>query len=457
VTRRPLRLLILISSVLPLMVGCGKKGAPLAPLRPVPAVISDLTAARLADTVRLQFTVPARNADGTTPSDLALVDVYALSGKAEGPLGRPLTTREFEQLATRVARIEVQPPPPPGTEDGDAPAATASTTPPTAAPPPDARPAQGAVVHVEEAMTPGLESEVFVHPDAAKVARLREVAGDAPDAEAVPSTAGSGRALLWPQPVPGVSRAYVAIPYSTTGRAGPASTPLLVPFVAAPPTPPAPVVTHTATSIELTWTSPRGIQLPIQRTVTPEIQKAEELLPARPLVTYGTAHTYRVYQMPPPGAPASEPSAPLNPAPLEVPAFTHTQIEFGVPRCYALRTVERRGNLTLESALSPVTCHTAIDTYPPPAPTGLVAVGSEGGISLIWEPVTAPDLAGYLVLRGVEGEALKPITAAPLTETTFRDTTTQAGVMYIYAVVSADRATPANVSPESNRVRESAR
>jgi hypothetical protein len=71
--------------------------------------------------------------------------------------------------------------------------------------------------------------------------------------------------------------------------------------------------------------------------------------------------------------------------------------------------------------------------------------------------VVAPDLAGYLVLRGVEGEALKPITATPVVEATYRDTTAQAGVVYIYAVVAVDKSTPANASPESNRVRESAR
>jgi hypothetical protein len=60
-------------------------------------------------------------------------------------------------------------------------------------------------------------------------------------------------------------------------------------------------------------------------------------------------------------------------------------------------------------------------------------------------------------LRGVEGEALKPVTEAPVAEATYRDTTAQPGVMYIYAVVAVDRSTPANASPESNRVRESAR
>jgi fibronectin type 3 domain-containing protein len=163
-----------------------------------------------------------------------------------------------------------------------------------------------------------------------------------------------------------------------------------------------------------------------------------------------------VYQVPAPGSPVTPPAL-VNTAPVEAPSFTDPRVEFGVARCYAIRTVQSRGAVTIESPLSPATCVTAVDTYPPPAPTGLVAVGSEGGVSLIWEPVTAPDLAGYLVLRGVEGEALKPVTASPVVESTYRDTTTQPGVMYIYAVVAVDKATPSNASPESNRGRESAR
>ena len=247
-------------------------------------------------------------------------------------------------------------------------------------------------------------------------------------------------------------------------RAGTPSNPLAVSLVPAPPAPPAPTVTHDATAFTVTWQTPPGAQLPVQPTVTAEsykeavaAKKEDALLPARALVPYGIPHTYRVYQVPGPDAPASQATGPLNTARLETPAFTDARIEFGVPRCYAVRTVEQRGGISIESPLSPATCVTPVDTYPPPAPTGLVAVGSEGGISLIWEPVTAPDLAGYLVLRGVEGEALKPITAAPVAETTYRDTDAQPGVMYTYAVVAVDKSTPANASPESNRVRESAR
>ena len=65
----------------------------------------------------------------------------------------------------------------------------------------------------------------------------------------------------------------------------------------------------------------------------------------------------------------------------------------------------------------------------------------------------AADLAGYLVLRA-EGDAtaLRPLTSSPVTETSFVDTTTKAGVRYTYAVVAVDKA--GNRSGESNRIVE---
>ena len=93
---RPILFSALLVSMLPIASACGKKGPPLAPLRPAPAAIADLAAARLGDTVRLQFTVPGSNADRSVPADLAYVDVYAVTGTPEGPLGRALTLREIE-------------------------------------------------------------------------------------------------------------------------------------------------------------------------------------------------------------------------------------------------------------------------------------------------------------------------------------------------------------------------
>jgi hypothetical protein len=108
-------------------------------------------------------------------------------------------------------------------------------------------------------------------------------------------------------------------------------------------------------------------------------------------------------------------------------------------------------------------CVTPKDTFPPAAPKGLGAVSSGGAINLIWEPNAEPDLAGYIVLRGevsAGGGApaeLRQITPAPIQETTYRDAGVKVGVRYVYAVVALDKATPPNVSAQSNRVEETAR
>ena len=47
---------------------------------------------------------------------------------------------------------------------------------------------------------------------------------------------------------------------------------------------------------------------------------------------------------------------------------------------------------------------------------------------------------------------MRPLTASPVTEPSFVDTTTRPGIRYTYAVVAVDKA--GNRSPESNRVIE---
>jgi fibronectin type 3 domain-containing protein len=78
-------------------------------------------------------------------------------------------------------------------------------------------------------------------------------------------------------------------------------------------------------------------------------------------------------------------------------------------------------------------------------------------INLIWEPSSAADLAGYLVLRAdaAAGAALAPLMKEPIAATTYADTAVQPGVRYIYAVVAVDKA--GNRSAESNRQEETAR
>jgi hypothetical protein len=156
--------------------------------------------------------------------------------------------------------------------------------------------------------------------------------------------------------------------------------------------------------------------------------------------------------------PRVETPAPVNRQPLPVPEFTDPRIEFGVERCYAVRTINVFGKLQQESEPSKTVCVTPRDTFAPEPPRGLIAVASNGVISLSWDPNSEKDLAGYLVLRGEErGAPLQPITREPIQATTFEDKTVKTGVRYLYAVVAIDKATPPNTSGQSNRIEETAR
>jgi fibronectin type 3 domain-containing protein len=117
-----------------------------------------------------------------------------------------------------------------------------------------------------------------------------------------------------------------------------------------------------------------------------------------------------------------------------------------------VRTVTTAGSVVAESAAAAPDpkCQTPIDTYPPPAPTGLKAVPDVGQVSLIWDAVDAPDLAGYIVLRREVGsEKMQPLTPELITGTNYDDKTTRAGVQYEYAVIAVDQAKPPNRSLES--------
>jgi hypothetical protein len=109
----------------------------------------------------------------------------------------------------------------------------------------------------------------------------------------------------------------------------------------------------------------------------------------------------------------------------------------------------------VESKASPAACVTLIDTFPPAAPAGLAAVGTEGAINLIWSAGSEADLAGYLVLRSEGGGEPAALTTEPVKPATYRDDNVKPGVRYSYVVVGVD--TAGNRSAPSNRVEDAAR
>ncbi len=433
-----------------LSAACGKKGPPLAPLQLTPARVENLTVRRQEDTVYLHFTVPDKNSDGKSPADLRAVDVLALTGEAVDVNGRSLSARDLAEEATVIASLEVAPPvPPESQEDRDRRekaekerAEKGLPPPPPPAPPVDPRPKQGEMATATETLTPAL-----LTPYVPRV-------GKPLPPPKTPVVKDTHPMPVMPQVVTPLQRMYVAAGRTKKGRLGPLSPRLRVPLTELPPVPPAPTLTYTESGITVSWTPPPGARLPEQQAVEPDSQPVKVLFPV------AIPHSYNVYDSgatPASGSPPAMP-VPLNATPLPVTAYLDSRLQFGVERCYVVRTVEVAGSVTSEGGASPAACVTPVDTFPPPPPTSLAAVGSEGAINLIWEPTTAADLAGYLVLRGTpDGGPLQALTPAPIRETTFRDVGVRSGRRYVYAVVAVDSATPPNTSGESNRVEETAR
>jgi hypothetical protein len=337
--------------------GCGQKGPPLPPLRPVPAALGDLRAERTADRITLQFTVPATNRDGSTPPAIDRVEIHAMTV----PAATPVTREQLLDPKNLVATIRVRP--------ADA------AAPPGASPDPTAAPG-AAASHVEQRRPDQEPPSMVRHYIAAGYAGRRR----------------------------GAETAMVSVPLSS---AVPVSGPL--------------VFANDETTLKLTWQAPAA----------------------------GLA--FRVYEV----ASGTGAATLLNAQPITTTELT-TPVAFGRERCFAVRTLQVTGRVTLEGGLSEPQCVTSADTYAPAAPTKLVATPTDGAVELIWSESPSADIAGYLVLRGDNPNAiLQQLSREPVTEAKFRDTTARSGVTYTYSVIAVDKS--GNRSEQSNRQEVTAR
>jgi hypothetical protein len=156
-------------------------------------------------------------------------------------------------------------------------------------------------------------------------------------------------------------------------------------------------------------------------------------LPSQPIGCDAPAVGYHVYEV------ASEqPETRLTDKPLAGSPFVDSRMTWNTERCYTVRTVHSIGALSVESEPAPPVCEKLIDTFPPAAPKGLVAVASEGAINLIWDANPERDLAGYLVLRApASSKEFTTVTHEPLRDTTFTDKV-PARTPFVYAIQAVD-------------------
>ncbi|HXH38990.1 MAG TPA: hypothetical protein VNN08_10210 [Thermoanaerobaculia bacterium] len=153
---------------------------------------------------------------------------------------------------------------------------------------------------------------------------------------------------------------------------------------------------------------------------------------------------YNVYRFPH-GQPADEFATPVNPSPVTAATYTDNP-PYG-PHDYFVTALAAPGPPRIESEPSSIAGAIFKDLVAPPPPTGLTALVETGAVRLVWNPVEAPDLAGYKVYR-TEGsgiEQLRPVGTLPmtpivlLTATNYRDTGVERGISYYYEVVSVDK------------------
>lgn len=142
---------------------------------------------------------------------------------------------------------------------------------------------------------------------------------------------------------------------------------------------------------------------------------------------------YNVYRL---GEGESRLSSPINASPVS--GNTYTDLPAYATYRYAVTAVTTFGPPLLESLPATSSPVKFVDLVPPPLPTGVTTLVEETSIRLVWDPVTAPDFAGYNVYRDTRGTKTK-LTSTPITDTNFRDTGLTKGWVYAYEVTSVDK------------------
>jgi len=422
----------------------------MAPLILLPNPVDDLEVTRLGSHVYLQFSAPAANTDGSRPPDLDLVEVYGLTTDPEQDPATSPPLDDWLEAATLVATFHVSRP--------EIEAEDLTETDVTIDP--------GEQVVVVETLAPELV-EPYVFDDES------ESDSDADDDESDEVEESPVMPLLSPPLPRPPRRTYLVRGVSTRGRESAPSARAEVPITDPTPPPSPPTITYTETAFLVEWARATGARRPVQAPDDSEDEEGEDelgeldivreepetRLPSRPVIEVATPSEYLVYAV---GSTrsgeASTVPTPLNRPKVGLFSYRDRGIRFGTERCYVVRVRDVLDSLQIQGPASPPTCVVPIDTFPPRPPTGLVAVASEGAISLVWDPNPERDIAGYLVLRRAStGATLETLTPEPIEGTSFRDANVSAEENYVYAVQAVDDATPYNTGVPSSEITEQAR
>lgn len=135
-------------------------------------------------------------------------------------------------------------------------------------------------------------------------------------------------------------------------------------------------------------------------------------------------------------------------AELSEPPYRDANFTFGQTYAYYVVSVAQYAAAVVESEASPTIEVTPRDTFPPPAPTGLVAAvapataSTPAHVDLSWDISPAPNVAGYNIYRStantVSADRWDRLNSSPLLTPTFRDIPEVFGKQYFYRVTVVD-------------------
>jgi predicted small lipoprotein YifL len=456
---KPLAGLLLLAA-LTTTAGCGKKGPPLPPLRFVPATVKDLIASQQGTRVLLDFAYPKVTAAGQALGTVTEVDVYEVTRPVPGATAPPVLTPAPGVTAPT-------PPAAPGAAGPKAPA-TQATPPATSATPPVTTPA-----------VPTTPAPATTPPTAP---------APAISAPAVPATPSTTPATLPTSATP-------ATPPGTLSAAPTATTPAAAATPAAPAAATAPEEPPPLPGRE--YTSSAKVRLKLKGAEVGAATQGDRIVVELPYPEKTEVHYFTVKTLGPHGDPSgysnqvvilprpapappadtkimaraegveiawTEPAAPgsgrvigyniyrrysqtkgfgpaLHASAATDRSYVDTSAQYGQGYIYTVTAVAHR-NPVIESAIKTEGEIKYIDRFPPPVPREPVTLVEPGRVRVVWRGSEAADLAGYKVYRLDTKKAkaeYELLTATPITEVEYTDSTVKAGGTYAYRITAIDQ------------------
>lgn len=129
---------------------------------------------------------------------------------------------------------------------------------------------------------------------------------------------------------------------------------------------------------------------------------------------------------------------PVNAKPVDGTAYVDVAPPYG-SLVYTMRAIVP-GKPRIEGAPAVEAAVDYRDRFPPSAPARLDALPEASLVRLVWDPVGAPDLAGYAVFRAQDGGPPSRLTPGLVSDSFYEDATAQRGRRYTYTVRAYDRA-----------------